>query len=65
MRAVEFRIWQATVRLNGRKTALALGKSEDTISLYRTQGVAARESRIVRMACAAILANLEPWKAPG
>lgn len=61
MRAVEFRIWQSTTGLNVRQTAEALGKSPDTVSLYRRDGVPERESRIVRLACAAIANDLSPW----
>lgn len=61
MRAVEFRIWQTSTGLNVREAAEALGKSADTVSLYRRDGVPPRESRIVRLACAAILSKLEPW----
>ena len=65
MRAVEFRIWQAGTGLNVREVAEAIGKSPDTISLYRRDGVPERESRIVRLACSAIANDLRPWSPPG
>jgi len=59
-----FRIWQATVGLNGREVAEALGKSEDTVTRYRTHGVPKTEATIVRLAMAAVAAGLAPWSAP-
>ena len=43
--------------------AEALGKSEDTISVYRHQGVPEREAKMVGLACAAIAHGLPPWGA--
>lgn len=64
MTAKEFRVWQATVGLNGNEAAQALGKSKDTISAWRASGVPDNQSPIVRLACAAIAAKVEPWHAP-
>lgn len=63
MQAKDFKRWQIDAGLNGREAADALGKSEDTISRYRTQGVPASESPVVRLACAAIISKLPPWYA--
>ena len=61
MKPHDFRVWQSQVNLSGREVAEALGKSEDTISAYRTRGVPARESAVIRLACAAIAAGIAPW----
>lgn len=63
MTGTEFRVWQAIMNLSGRNAAAALGKSEDTVTLYRHHGVPDRESRIVRLACAALLHDLKPFQA--
>lgn len=59
-----FRIWQAMVGLNGRQVAETLGKSEDTITRYRQHGVPMSEETMVRLAMAAVVANLPPWISP-
>ena len=64
MQAKDFKIWMAEVGLNGRQAAEALGKSEDTISRYRTVGVPPSEAGVIRLACAALAAKLAPWS-PG
>lgn len=64
MTAKDFRIWQASVGLNGRQVAEALGKSEDTVSRYRNGGVPAPEAAVVALAMSAIEAQLPPWRAP-
>jgi hypothetical protein len=61
MQAKDFKLWMVEAGLNGRQAADALGKSEDTISRYRTSGVPKSETAIVRLACAAIVAKLAPW----
>lgn len=64
MHAKDFRLWMVEAGLNGRQTAEALGKSEDTVTRYRTNGVPRTEEPIVRLACAALLAKVEPWYPP-
>lgn len=61
MQAKEFKQWMAEADFNGRETAEALGKSEDTISRYRTAGVPKSESAVIRLACAAIVQKVGPW----
>ncbi len=63
MKATEFKVWQGHVDMSGREVADAFGKSQDTISAYRTKGVPKREEAMVRLACAAISAKLPPWYA--
>ena len=65
MQAKDFKLWMVEAGLNGRAAAEALGKSEDTISRYRTAGVPRSESAIVRLACAAIIAKVNPWYSSG
>jgi TPP-dependent pyruvate/acetoin dehydrogenase alpha subunit len=60
----DFRIWQAMVGKNGMQVAIALGKSTDTISRYRKHGVPMSEETMVRLAMAAVAAQLPPWSAP-
>lgn len=60
----DFKLWMVEAGLNGREAAEALGKSTDTISRYRIVGVPTTEAPIVRLACAAVLAKIEPWYAP-
>jgi hypothetical protein len=61
MQAKDFKLWMVEAGLNGRQAADALGKSTDTISRYRITGVPKSEAAIVRLACAAVLAKIEPW----
>lgn len=64
MTAKDFRIWQASIGLNGRQVAEAFGKSQDTISRYRNDGVPTAESVVVALAMSAIEAQLPPWRVP-
>lgn len=58
----EFRAWQASVGLNGRAAAAALGISDNTIS-QSAQGDGF--GLTVALACSAIAAGLEPWPIEG
>jgi len=60
MTATEFRVWQARTGIKNGDLAEQLGKSRDTISVWRSQGVGDRDSKTVRLALAAIEKGLAP-----
>ena len=58
-----FIAWQEHMGFSGAEAAREIGKSADTISRYRRNGVPESESRIVGLACAAIAMKLPAWGA--
>lgn len=62
----EFRNWQNSIEIEGRpirgiELARRLGRTDDTITKYRNVGVPDSEEPTLRLAMAAISANLKPW----
>lgn len=60
MTAKQFKEWQARMGWAGAEAGKRLGKSADTISKYRTQGVPPREAIVVSLACKALEAGIKP-----
>lgn len=56
-----FIAWQSHMRFTSAEAARQLGKSADTISRYRRNGVPESEARIVALACAAIAMKVPAW----
>lgn len=61
MKPETFRAWQDHMGLSGVEIAKALGKSDETISVYRKKGVPKRESLLIRLALRALANALPPW----
>lgn len=55
-----FKEWQDRMGWSAAETAKRLGKSPDTISAYRINGVPVAQSTVVGLAMAALDAKLEP-----
>lgn len=60
MTANRFKDWQRRMGWSAAETAKRLGKSPDTISAYRINGVPSAQSRVVGLAMAALEHRLEP-----
>ncbi len=66
--AKEFRNWMTFVEVferpvRGVELARMLGRAPETISRYRSEGVADTEEKIMRLAMAAIIRDVQPWAA--
>jgi transcriptional regulator with XRE-family HTH domain len=59
MTAKQFKEWQSRMGWSAVETAKRLGKSPDTISAYRINGVPASQSRLVGLAMAALSSRLD------
>lgn len=64
--AKEFRTWQASVEIEGRpirgvEIARRLGRSPETIAVYRNDGINDQAEMVMRLAMAAISEGVKPW----
>jgi transcriptional regulator with XRE-family HTH domain len=57
-----FKEWQAKMGWSGAELAKRMGKSPDTITIYRMYGVPPGQSVTVGLALAALESRLEPVK---
>lgn len=60
MTAKAFKDWQTRMGWSAAEVAKRLGKSPDTISAYRINGVPKAQARVVGLAMAALEHRLEP-----
>lgn len=60
MTGKQFKAWQATMGWTAAEAGRRLGKSADTISKYRANGVPEREAIVVTLACNALEAGMKP-----
>ncbi len=66
--AKEFRTWQASIDVEGRpirgiEVARRFGLAAETVSRFRTEGVKDGSEPIMRLAMAAMAAEIKPWGA--
>ena len=60
MKPERFKEWQGRMGWSAAECAKRLGKSPDTITAYRINGVPNAQARVVGLAMAALDAKLEP-----